>query len=479
MPPSSDETTPLLTDGSSLEEQRESKAAATPIPMAQLAALCVARLTDPIAYCQIFPYINALLVSLHVTDDVSKIGFYSGLVESTFAVTQSLTCYYWATLSDKVGRRPIVLIGSTGLAISILLFGFATSLTQIIAVRALAGFFGGNLAVYHSILAEITDISNQAVAYPLYSFTWPLGATLGPLLGSQLSNLGTKYPAYWGYDFIIERPYLMPNVATSLVVVTGVFLAYLFLEETLPSKRPGFCVHGTSSSGQSTSDSLGVGELLAIPMIRILACAGFMLALISGAFDVVFVLFCYTPIARGGLSFSVDEIGYALALSSIILALLQLFVMPHLLRLFRPVVLLHFTMWMWLVPFALMPWIHIIAKNGLAAGTGSQDPENYVRMWIAVAIMLSTSRIGALGFAANMLLVKDQAPSPSSLGALNGMIQVIMGLSRCFSPVFVSSIYALSSHSQGPFPQWVLVMFVLCGAGGWISRKLLVLERQK
>ena len=58
------------------------------------------------------------------------------LKESIYGVTQSLTCYSWARLSDVVGRRPIVLIGATGLAIVTLLLGFCTSLTQIIIVRA-------------------------------------------------------------------------------------------------------------------------------------------------------------------------------------------------------------------------------------------------------------------------------------------------------------------------------------------------------
>jgi hypothetical protein len=52
----------------------------TPLPKAQLAALCMARLSDPINFTQIFPYINEFMASLRVTDDPAKMGFYSGLV---------------------------------------------------------------------------------------------------------------------------------------------------------------------------------------------------------------------------------------------------------------------------------------------------------------------------------------------------------------------------------------------------------------
>jgi len=112
----SDESTPLLTDHAHLEAQQSIKKQ-TPLPKAQLAALCISRLTDPVAYTQIFPYINEFLILLHVTDDVSKIGFYSGLVvglfdsryfqislsqESTFAISQTITIYHWAKLSGTV-----------------------------------------------------------------------------------------------------------------------------------------------------------------------------------------------------------------------------------------------------------------------------------------------------------------------------------------------------------------------------------------
>ena len=77
-----DESTPLLTDHA---RQQDSEAQTlskkpTPLPKAQLTALCILRLADPMAYTQIFPYINEFLLLLHVTDDVSKVGFYSGVV---------------------------------------------------------------------------------------------------------------------------------------------------------------------------------------------------------------------------------------------------------------------------------------------------------------------------------------------------------------------------------------------------------------
>jgi hypothetical protein len=74
------ESCPLLQDQSTLETQKLAKSKRTPLPKAQLTVLCAVRLVDPIAFSQIFPYINEFMITLHLTDDPSQIGFYSGIV---------------------------------------------------------------------------------------------------------------------------------------------------------------------------------------------------------------------------------------------------------------------------------------------------------------------------------------------------------------------------------------------------------------
>ena len=78
----------------------------TPLPKAQLATLCAIRLVDPIAFTQIFPYVNEMMERLHLTDDPNKIGFYSGLVESSFAVSQLCCIYNWARISGEHPSSP-------------------------------------------------------------------------------------------------------------------------------------------------------------------------------------------------------------------------------------------------------------------------------------------------------------------------------------------------------------------------------------
>jgi hypothetical protein len=169
-----------------------------------------------------------------------------------------------------------------------------------------AGLLAGNASVFQAVLAELTDSTNQASAYPIYGCIYPLGSTVGPLVGGFFSNMATKYPDYFGFDFLEEHPYFMPGIICALLASLGFILTYLFLEEvrfgctsllisiyesrvikTLPSKRNG---------NSANSATMGVRELLAIPRIRILGLSSFALAFLGTGHTVVFVLFCYTPI---------------------------------------------------------------------------------------------------------------------------------------------------------------------------------------
>ncbi len=91
----------------------------TPLPTTQVSVLMGVRLAEPIAYVVIFPFINEMVEHMGVTHDPNRIGFYSGLVESAFAFVQFFTVYHWAKLSDRIGRKPVILCGLLGVAVSI------------------------------------------------------------------------------------------------------------------------------------------------------------------------------------------------------------------------------------------------------------------------------------------------------------------------------------------------------------------------
>ncbi|THH20372.1 hypothetical protein EW146_g974 [Bondarzewia mesenterica] len=488
-----DETCPLLSNSvtSSLESQNASHElnktkAVTPLPKAQLSCLCIVRLVDPIAFTHIFPYVNEMMADLHVTDDPSRIGFYSGLVESSFALFQLISIYQWARLSDIIGRRPVIFLGITGMAIASILFGLSQSLTCVLLIRCFAGLFSGNVAVIHSVLGELTDSTNQAIAFPIYGLTWPLGSIVGPLIGGTFSNPAAKFPDLFDNTFFRTYPYFLPGFIAAAISFTGVIFGYFFLEETLPSRRRKSDAMSSSSMSDITSkascmrsEPLNVKSLLAIPIIRALSLSGCALSFISTAFDVVFVLFCYSPIESGGLAFSASQIGYCLATSGVISIFIQILIMPTVLARCDHARVYNFCMALWPYVFCVIPLLNIIARTGFPEQLGpgmilqNADARVQATVWCCIAALLGITRIATLAFSVSMILVKESAPTPASLGVTNGLVQFFMCFARAFSPAFVSSLFALSLDFNilGGY-LWVLIMVVISILAASLARSI-------
>ncbi|TCD61670.1 hypothetical protein EIP91_008092 [Steccherinum ochraceum] len=429
----------------------------TPVPKAQLASLCAVRLVDPIAFTQIFPYVNEMMEHLHVTEDHSKIGFYSGMVESIFAIAQLLSIYQWAKFSDRVGRRPVVIIGIVGIALSTLLLGVSNSLFAVLLARCLGGLFSGNIAVIHSVLGEITDATNQAIAFPIYGLCWPLGSIVGPLIGGTFSNAATKYPQLFNIEIFHLYPYLLPCLIAGALALFGAIGGFFCLEETLPSKRKGYVQKADAEKPQQAAS---IRYLWSIPVVRALCLSGCFLSFINTAFDVVFVLFCYSAIQAGGLAFSASEIGYSLAISGAAAGGLQLFFMPYLLRRFDHAKMYNFCMSIWPYCYVFLPGLNVIAQLGeIDEVTGHVDARTKAMLWVGIGCLLTLARTRSAGlaFSVSMILVKDSAPDPSSLGATNGLAQFAMCFARAFSPAFASSLFAISLRVVDllPSPLWL------------------------
>jgi MFS family permease len=91
----------------------------------------------------IFPYIYYMVKSFQITNDERQIAMYAGMVTSAFAMAEFLASIFWGRLSDRVGRKPVLLTGLTGTGISMVIFGFAPSLPVALLARALGGILNG------------------------------------------------------------------------------------------------------------------------------------------------------------------------------------------------------------------------------------------------------------------------------------------------------------------------------------------------
>ncbi|KAJ7910226.1 hypothetical protein B0H13DRAFT_2487893 [Mycena leptocephala] len=100
----------------------------TPLPKFQLFILLWVQLAEPLTSQVIYPFINKLVGELPITGgDEEKIGYYAGLIESLFFVTEAFTVLQWSSMSDRVGRKPILLTGLFGLSLSMISFGMSKS----------------------------------------------------------------------------------------------------------------------------------------------------------------------------------------------------------------------------------------------------------------------------------------------------------------------------------------------------------------
>jgi MFS family permease len=187
----------------------------------------------------IFPYIYYMIEDFRITDDASKISVYAGMVTSAFTLAEFATGVMWGRLSDKIGRKPVLLIGLAGTALSVLIFGFSPSLPVALFARALGGLLNGNIGVLQTTVAELVTVKeHQPRAYTIMPMVWCIGSIIGPAIGGALARPCISYPEIFAKGTIWDRfPYLLPNLFSAATVLIGVVVGLLFLEETHALKK--------------------------------------------------------------------------------------------------------------------------------------------------------------------------------------------------------------------------------------------------
>ncbi|KAG1745816.1 MFS general substrate transporter [Suillus paluster] len=460
------ETTPLI-------PPRRLKKPKTPLPKLQIGILMMMQIAEPIASTSIFPYINQLIRELGITGgNDAAVGYYAGIIESLFYVAQALTVLKWSRLSDRVGRKPVLLVGLSGSCISILCFGLSTTFWSLVISRCMCGVLNGNVGVMKTMMAELTDSTNMAQGFALIPIVWSIGCCVGPLIGGTLARPQDHWPALFANPFWGKYPYFLPCAVAACLFVVVIFAQSLFLEETLSTKRRSKLASTTLGvSSDADREALAKKSMADMPLRSLLTpsivipIANYaMLAFLDVSLRALMPLFLSTPAYLGGLGFSPSTIGSWLAVFGIVDGIFQALFFAKIVNWLGPKRLFCVSVSSFapvMVMFPIISWL--VRTRGVVDHT----------ITFSLLVQLVLTVIWDMGFGTVFLFITASAPTKNVLGAINGLGQTSASVARAVGPALATSLFALSKeHNLLSGNAVYVVLILMAGALRWLGSQL-------
>ncbi|KAF2167895.1 hypothetical protein M409DRAFT_65952 [Zasmidium cellare ATCC 36951] len=208
-------------------------------PAVQLFLLALVRVAEPIALTSIFPYAWQLVLHFQIGDK-SNASFYAGLLISAFSLAEACTGMFWGGLSDRLGRKPVLLMGCFGTVASLLIVGFSMNFWMALFGRCLGGALNGNIGVIQTMVGELVkNPKHEPKAYAIMPFVWSIGTILGPSIGGYFASPATNFPHVFPKGGLFDKfPYLLPNLIATALMLVSILAGYFCLEETHPDMQP-------------------------------------------------------------------------------------------------------------------------------------------------------------------------------------------------------------------------------------------------
>ncbi|EON66426.1 hypothetical protein W97_05523 [Coniosporium apollinis CBS 100218] len=484
-----------------------------PLPYKQLAVLAVIALAEQTAFNSISPYLPDMASRFPEVEE-EEIGLYVGMIASAFALAQVTTNFFWGWLSDRIGRKPVILLGTVMTAACFIGLGFSTRLWHAILVQVCMGLVNGNQGIVSTILGEITDRSNQSTAFQYLPVIYGLGAITGPLIGGVL--VFPENPFKKGQPN--PYPYLVPNLVSAALLLLDTVIAMLFLEESLheaqnlpplgkrvgnlftwiwqfaSSTRPTYLrpraengkrrhsnhADGTIGDGDSITDTASHHSLPSLlPQVTgdgltykqvfnrdtvLLLITSLIFNLSNVTYLSLYPIFGQAP-PPTGRALSPEEIGLSLAFSGVAVIVLQvcLYGKLHEKLGYRTTYKISFAAFT--IGFFLTPWVGYKDPSGTGANQGK------TWLWIELGLILVIVKIASVGgLAAFLPLLTNSSPNHAVLGTLNGLAQTLGAAGRAVGPFISGGLFTAATHVKpkgellafGVFGGIAFVGFLLC-----------------
>ncbi|KAJ4493069.1 major facilitator superfamily multidrug-resistance, DHA1 sub-family [Lentinula edodes] len=463
MSPQVDEETPLL-------QAQQDKPQRTPLPWFQFTIVLFLQLAEPLTSQVIYPFLPQLIRDIGITrGDETKVGHYVGLLQSLFFLTQAMTVLHWSRISDRVGRKPVILVGLFGLSMSMYCFGLATTFWGLVLSRSLNGALNGNIGVIKSIMAEMTDATNIAQAYAYMPIAWSTGGVLGPMIGGALARPAEQFPHLFGHnEFLKKYPYFLPCAVPATFSAIAWLVTFLFLEETV--QAPAFALpkifrFKKNNTGKLMMSAPEINDVTTeipdnekpVPFRkllnrRVLIAAGnyATLSLVDITFRAIQPLFFSTPVELGGLGLPPSSIGNLLSIFGLLNGVMQVFFFAKLHDYFGSKKTFIMGIASTFPIFACFPILTYLVKSN-----GGVTPLAWVFVLLQIIFSLSIS----FSYGAIFIYISAASPNRASLGATNGLSQMTVSICRAIGPAASNSLFSLSMkhHYLGGF----LVYYVL------------------
>ena len=358
-----------------------------------------------------------------------------GMLLASFSAAQFLFAPLWGRLSDRVGRRPILMIGLGGSVFSYLVFGWAAtsqSLFWLFVARIGAGICGATIPTAQAYIADSTTVENRAKGMALIGAAFGLGFTFGPLLGAAAllsdDQAASPYPGY---------------VAAALSAI-ALGLAVFLLPESL---HPG-----SQRAGGGWLNLGALRDALSIPSVGLLLLTGFVSILSFSNFESTLSLFVTEP--KGGFELSKEMLYVIYAYIGIVLSGVQGGLVRRLAG---------------RVPETALA---TIGAATTIVGYGLLALSSELRLvWLMfVALTIEVSGFAFLPASLNALL--SRRSDPSKQGGIFGVNQSAQALARIIGPVMGNRLLAASeTNATWPFISAALLMCVALVMVGIAGRR--------
>jgi DHA1 family tetracycline resistance protein-like MFS transporter len=352
-------------------------------------------LVDMVAIGLIIPVLPALVGSF--TGSQADQAFWYGVVTFTFGVANFFASPILGALSDQHGRRPVLLIGFCGLALSFFATALSTAVWMLIAVRLVSGAMQANLAIANAYVADITPPEQRAKRFGMLGAMFGVGFILGPVMGGLLGAIDLRLPFF---------------VAGSLALINLLY-GYFVLPESLPAERR-HAFHWRAANPVASLRGLaqlkGAGRLVAV-----VACSGLAQFLLYTSW----VLYTTFKFGWGPL-----ENGWSLAAVGIVSAIAQGLLLGRLLKRFSP---------------QRLAVLGMVSSTLAYAAWGAAT-----QGWMMFAIIF-LNLLGATVSAAIQSIISGAADARSqgrTLGAVSGL----NSLMAVIAPVLAAPLLVMVSH---------------------------------